>query len=131
MPVRPPTFRAKGQRSRQEVSTDYDRRRGTAHERGYTYALRQRMDRWKRAHPLCLGCQAVGRIRATEVTDHIIPHRGDQALLQDEGNWQPGCRPHHDIVKQRLEAMYKAGTIKADDLRFDSAKAIELTIELL
>lgn len=131
MPVRPPTFRLKGARARQEVVADYDRRRGTAHERGYTYRLRQRMDRWKRQHPLCLGCQAVGRLSATEVTDHIIPHGGDYDLLHDEANWQPGCRPHHDVVKQRLEGMYRAGTVTADDLRLDSKKAIELTLALL
>lgn len=89
------------------------------------------MDKWKRAHPLCLGCEAIGKVVATEVTDHTIPHKGDQALLHDEANWQPACRPHHDVVKQRLEAMYKAGTIGADALRLDSQKAIELTLELL
>jgi 5-methylcytosine-specific restriction protein A len=131
MPVRPPTFRPKGQRTRQQVVAEFDDRRGNAHERGYTYRLRQRMASWKRGHPLCLGCQAVGRVRATEVTDHTIPHKGNQVLLQDEGNWQPACRPHHDVVKQRLEALFKAGTIGADALRLDSKKAIELTIDLL
>ena len=131
MPVRPPTFRPKGSRTKRETVADYDARRGTAHERGYTYRLRQRMDRWKLAHPLCLGCEALGRVTATEVTDHTMPHRGAHALLHDEANWQPACRPHHDIVKQRLEAMYRAGTIKADDLRLDSVRAIELTKELL
>jgi hypothetical protein len=52
-------------------------------------------------------------------------------LLHDEGNWQPACRPHHNVVKQRLEAMYRAGTITADALHLDSKKAIELTLELL
>lgn len=89
------------------------------------------MGRWKREHPLCLGCKAVGRITATAVTDHTVPHKGDHALLVDEANWQPACRPHHDIVKQRLEALFKAGSIGRSDLRLDSAKAIELTNELL
>jgi 5-methylcytosine-specific restriction endonuclease McrA len=131
MPVRPPTFRPKGQRSRREVNTDYDDRRGTAHERGYTYRLRQRMAAWKRGHPLCLGCQAIGRVTATEVTDHTIPHKGDKVLLEDEANWQPACRPHHDIVKQRLEALFKAGSIGVDALRLDSDRAIQMTMELL
>ena len=131
MPVRPPTFRPRGGRSRQQVDADYDERRGTAHERGYTYRLRQRMGRWKRDHPLCLGCQAIGRVTATEVTDHTIPHKGDKALLEDEANWQPACRPHHDVVKQRLEALFKAGSIGPAALRLDSPRAIELSNELL
>jgi len=28
-------------------------------------------------------------------TDHIIPHRGDQALFWDETNWQRLCLPCH------------------------------------
>jgi 5-methylcytosine-specific restriction endonuclease McrA len=89
------------------------------------------MQGWKREHPLCIGCQAVGRIAATEVTDHVIPHRGDQGLLHDEANWQPVCRRHHDVVKQRLEALFKAGSIGPLDLRLDSPRAIEMTKELL
>ena len=28
--------------------------------------------------------------------DHIIPHRGDQKLFWDEGNWQALCKACHD-----------------------------------
>ena len=27
-----------------------------------------------RLHPLCLGCEAIGRVSATDVTDHVEPH---------------------------------------------------------
>ena len=86
---------------------------------------------WKHQHPLCLGCQAVGRVVATDVTDHIIPHKGDPDLLSDESNWQPACRKHHDVIKQQLERMYAAGRIRAIDLRLDSDLAKELTADLL
>jgi 5-methylcytosine-specific restriction protein A len=89
------------------------------------------MARWKSAHPLCLGCQAVGRISATEVTDHIIPVECAPDRRADPANWQPACRDHHDIVKQRLDARYKAGQLPASELRLDSATAVALTQELL
>jgi 5-methylcytosine-specific restriction endonuclease McrA len=65
------------------------------------------------------------------VVDHTIPHKGDQVLFWDRTNWQASCRPHHDIVKQRLEVLFARGKVSADDLRLDSAKAKHLTIDLL
>ena len=32
-----------------------------------------------RAHPLCVSCQAIGRVTAARVADHVTPHRGDAA----------------------------------------------------
>ena len=131
MPTKPPTFRPPGAPLPKQANSDYDRRRGSAHSRGYTAALRASMDAWKRANPLCLGCTAVGRVGATEVTDHILPHKGDKALLWSVENWQPSCREHHDIVKQRLEDLYASGKATAADLRLDSVRAIELTRDLI
>jgi 5-methylcytosine-specific restriction endonuclease McrA len=85
------------------------------------------MDSFKLSHPLCLGCQAVGRVTATEVTDHTIPAKGDVALLWNSANFQPACRWHHDVVKQKLEAQFAAGEINVEDLRLDSPRAIALT----
>jgi len=65
------------------------------------------------------------------VTDHIIPHRGDTALLRDPNNWQPSCAAHHDIVKQRLELLFGQGKITVDDLRLDSVVAKAMTIEMI
>lgn len=39
------------------------------------------------------------------VVDHIIPHRGDQKLFWDRGNWQPLCEHHHN-VKTMTEDRY-------------------------
>lgn len=131
MPIRPPTYRPPGAPSAQDHAQAYDRRRGTPHSRGYTHKLRKAMDAWKHRNPLCLGCQAVERISATEVTDHIIPHKGDKLLLWNAANWQPACREHHDIIKQRLEDMVAKGKASASDLRLDSELAKQLTRELL
>lgn len=48
-------------------------------------------------------CQKVGIIKQAEVVDHIIPHREDLNLFWDQDNWQPLCKEHHNIDKQRLE----------------------------
>lgn len=85
-------------------------RRKTA-ERGYGA-------RWQKARAeylsrpenvLCVMCGAEGRITAATVVDHITPHRGDEALMWDESNWQPLCKPHHDGAKQALE---KSGRVQ-------------------
>ena len=66
--------------------------------------------RWKAAsdafiaaHPLCRFCEDAGRVRASEVTDHIVPHRGDARLFWDSGNWMALCKHCHDSRKQRIE----------------------------
>jgi len=82
------------------------------------------------AHPLCIGCVAVGRLTAVEVTDHIVPHRGDPTLFWDETNWQSACAWHHDVVKSRLERDFDAGRLPASALRLDSAQAQALTRHL-
>jgi 5-methylcytosine-specific restriction enzyme A len=89
------------------------------------------MDAWKRSHPLCLGCSAIGRVTATQVTDHVVPHKGDRSLLWSAENWQPSCREHHDVIKQRLELMFASGAISADALKLDSAIAVQLTLDVL
>lgn len=46
---------------------------------------------YRQENPLCRKCDSVGLVRATEVTDHIIPPEvhGD---FWDRSNWQPLCR---------------------------------------
>jgi 5-methylcytosine-specific restriction endonuclease McrA len=129
MPTQPPVFRPPHARSRQQQVREYEARRGNERQRGYTKALRNAMAHHKRSHPLCVGCQAIGRVTAAEVTDHVIPARGDHALLWDQGNWQSVCRRHHDVIKQRLERMYEHGDVDASALRIDSATAIRLSEE--
>ena len=116
MPSKPPVFRPISMGTRQQAQRDYDSRRGTAHQRGYTKRLRNAMDSFK----------AEGRITATAVTDHVIPAKGDRVLLEDRDNWQPACRWHHDVVKQKLEVLFAAGRIGAADLRLDSPRALSL-----
>ena len=131
MPSAPPVFRHKGSRSRTEARKEYDQRRGSARERGYSARWDATARGYKRAHPLCLGCQAIGKVTATVLVDHVEPHRGDQQKFWDPTNWQPSCASHHDVVKQRLEVMFDQGKASVADLKLDSVKAIELTRQLL
>src|SRR3990167_5684787 len=124
MPSKPQVFRP-------SHYLTYTETRPTARDRGYTKRWARVSRLFKDEHPICIGCQAVGRVAPTEVTDHIIPHKGDQALLWDQDNWQPACRPHHDVVKQKLELLFAQGKVTVADLRLDSAKSMELTRELL
>jgi 5-methylcytosine-specific restriction protein A len=70
-----------------------------------TRAEFQRMywGRWRRAsarylaeHPFCVRCELVGLVTPATVTDHAIPHRGDDRLFWDAANWQPLCKLCHD-----------------------------------
>ena len=49
-----------------------------------------------RAHPLCVACEAEGKLTPATVVDHIVPHRGDRKLFWDESNWQGLCKRCHD-----------------------------------
>ena len=67
--------------------------------------------RWRKArlgflvsHPLCCMCQDDGKIEPATTVDHRIPHKGDQKLFWDKGNWQALCTSHHNATKQRAEA---------------------------
>jgi 5-methylcytosine-specific restriction protein A len=101
--------------------------RPSARQRGYTPAWDRAASAYKAQHPLCLGCSAVGRAEPTTVVDHIIPHKGDQALFWDQANWQPACAWHHDSIKAQLEHLYATGRATVDDLRLDSPKAQQLS----
>ena len=74
----------------------------SAGERGYGRAWQKARKHYLEAHPLCVECQKEGRYTQATDVDHIIPHRGDQRLFWDKGNWQALCHKHHSI-KTRQE----------------------------
>lgn len=102
--------------------------------RGYGYRWQQARARYLQAHPLCVMCQAEGRVEAATVLDHIVPHRGDEALFWDQTNWQALCKAHHDGEKQRTERMADAmpaptgpasAASRASSRRLDGEGAVE------
>ena len=64
---------------------------------------RRRSRQQLREHPLCEMCMRAGEIRPASVSDHIVPHRGDEALFWN-GALQSLCITCHNTQKQREEA---------------------------
>jgi len=54
-------------------------------------------------NPLCVECEKLHRVVLATVVDHITPHRGDQALFDDQTNYQSLCKPCHDKKTARGE----------------------------
>nr|WP_142112076.1 HNH endonuclease signature motif containing protein [Bosea sp. AK1] len=107
-----------------------DERRGSARDRGYSARWDRASLAFKAQHPLCVGCEARGRTVPAEIVDHIVPHRGDQGLFWDVGNWQSCCRICRDRVKARLEVMWHRGEIGASALRLTSKRAMAIGREV-
>jgi len=88
---------------KKETSADSWRSGKTTTGRGYGYKWQKARDRYLRAHPLCCYCQREGRLGASSIVDHKVPHQGNDTLFWDETNWQPLCKPHHDGTKAAEE----------------------------
>jgi len=87
--------------------------RASAAQRGYNSRWQKARATYLREHPLCADHLARGAVVQAEVVDHIVPHRGDQALFWDSKNWQALCKRCHDSHKQRME---KSGVAVGCDL---------------
>jgi 5-methylcytosine-specific restriction endonuclease McrA len=86
------------------IVTSWRKEKATASQRGYTSRWTKARATYLASNPLCVMCQEDGRVTAATVVDHIVPHRGDQALFWDsKNNWQALCKKHHDSYKQKLE----------------------------
>jgi 5-methylcytosine-specific restriction endonuclease McrA len=75
-----------------------------------TTAERGNGGRWQRLskqflrqpeNALCVMCEAERQTRPANVVDHVIPHKGDQALFWDLTKWQGLCRSHHSRTSRR------------------------------
>lgn len=119
-------FRPAGQPSRQEQKREADRWRGNAADRGYNHRWAKARLTYLAQHPLCIGCEAEGRVTPATVVDHVDPHHGDPDKFWNVSMWQACCKWHHDSVKQRLEQMYERRQANLADLRLDSPMAIRL-----
>jgi 5-methylcytosine-specific restriction protein A len=80
--------------------------RSSAASRGYDYKWQKAREQYLKANPFCIRCLKAGRVTPANVVDHIIPHRGDQRLFWDMGNWQALCKKCHD-KKTRTEDQYQ------------------------
>ena len=101
MPSKPPVHRPPGAKSAAAVNRELDRARPSAARRGYGPRWRRARAAYLARHPLCVQCQAKGRIEPSTTVDHIVPHRGDQTLFWDEANWAALCKRCHDAKTAR------------------------------
>lgn len=70
--------------------------RASASARGYNHRWAKYSRAWLARNPLCEYCKANGVTTPATVTDHIIPHKGDQRLFWDPTNHQSLCKSCHD-----------------------------------
>jgi 5-methylcytosine-specific restriction enzyme A len=89
-----------------QVTSEYDRRRGSAASRGYDQRWREARQRYLMQHPLCSECERKGKVTAVSVVDHIKPHKGDMTLFWNESNWQALCKPCHDSKTAREDGRW-------------------------
>jgi 5-methylcytosine-specific restriction protein A len=66
------------------------------HKRIYDWTWQKAAKAYLDEHPLCVHCLAEEKTTVARVVDHVIPHRGDEGLFWDQGNWQALCIPHHN-----------------------------------
>lgn len=78
-----------------------ERRRGSAHARGYNRRWARERKRWLAEHPFCVDCEEEGITTMGTEVDHIKPHRGDMQLFWDRSNWATRCKPHHSAKTAR------------------------------
>jgi 5-methylcytosine-specific restriction protein A len=100
--------------------------RGNARQRGYSRTWDKACATFKQRNPNCLGCSAIGKQTRTEVVDHVVPHKGDQAKFWDTSLWQSACACHHSI-KARLERQYERGELTVADLWLNSPAAVAMS----
>lgn len=84
-------------------------RRPSAAKRGYGRRWREYRD-WYLNQPENVMCRTHGCTYLASVVDHIIPHRGDEALFWDPANHQPLCKQCHDRKTAREDGGFGRGT---------------------
>ncbi len=68
--------------------------------------------------PICTMCLRLGKVRAAEVADHIVPHRGDPELFWF-GKLQSLCWSHHSASKAQIEKQGYSNEIGEDGYPID------------
>lgn len=102
MPKRPEMFQPYPRPPR-AAQREADARRGSAHERGYSFRWTKTSKLFLQHNPLCAFCLLRGAITAATVTDHIKPHGGDMTLFWQRENWQALCSRCHNRDKKSIE----------------------------
>jgi 5-methylcytosine-specific restriction endonuclease McrA len=69
----------------------------TTAQRGYGGKWQRYRLKFLERNVLCVMCHAQGKVVEATVVDHIVDHRGNQALFWDRANHQALCKPCHGI----------------------------------
>lgn len=56
---------------------------------------RRKSKQYRLNNPLCVHCERDGKVKASEVVDHIIDHKGDLESFWNIDNWQALCKKCH------------------------------------
>lgn len=115
---RPHHHEPRPQAQREKWKADDDRR-GSSASRGYGTRWQKARATFLMRHPLCVCHLANGKVEPAGVVDHIVPHKGDQSLFWDSGNWQALCDDCHKRIKASVEDAYLKGDATVEDLRLD------------
>ena len=91
---------------RRQERREHARNRPNPAAMGYGHEWRKASRRFLQENPLCVYCQQAGRIQASEVTDHIVPHKGDMALFWDRTQWQALCWRCHSSKTAREDGRW-------------------------
>lgn len=64
----------------------------------YNWQWRKASKAFREQNPLCVCAECAQRVvpLPSEVTDHVIPHKGDETLFWDRKNWQALAKVCHD-----------------------------------
>lgn len=103
MPVRPPRLRPPGWKPVDAMRKEQDRRRGTAASRGYDSRWAKASLSFRKRNPLCQYCEMEGRVTATDLVDHLYPHRTYDGVFWLKHWWVASCTECHSVMKQGVE----------------------------
>ena len=99
--------------------------RQSSTQRGYDSRWRTARLTFLEANPLCVECLQLGIVKAADVVDHIIPHRGDMEFFWDQTNWQSLCFSCHNTKTTRVDnklSDYEIGQLKKSHQRYGVGK---------
>lgn len=102
MPTRPQIHRPAGWKPR-EGQRAYDRRRGTAAERGYDAAWQRTRAAFLAEHPVCADCAERGRVTVAVDVHHVVKLSVRPDLKHDFDNLMALCKRCHQARTRKGE----------------------------
>jgi 5-methylcytosine-specific restriction protein A len=97
MAIRPGTHKPNSHIAKTDKHLSASEVRLNFRERGYTTQWDKMRLHYLRKHPLCVHCQAKGRVTVATDLDHIVPHKGDMIKFWNKDNLQGLCHSCHSI----------------------------------